>query len=116
MSEECRHSKISSQDFVTCEGCGFKVKDILAALQSSLDTATEEIAALRESLGLLQIGHDHKATLLASCEIALGERDEKISTLQSELAAAREEIASLVSLIKEYEFDGRVARFLFCLF
>ena len=47
MSEECRHSKISSQDFVTCEGCGFKVKDILAALQSSLDTATDEIAALR---------------------------------------------------------------------
>jgi len=47
MSEECRHSKISSQDFVTCEGCGFKVKDILAALQSSLDTATDEIAVLR---------------------------------------------------------------------
>jgi len=29
-----------------------------------------------------------------------------IATLQSELAAAREEIASLVSLIKEYEFDA----------
>ena len=30
----------------------------------------------------------------------------EITTLQSELAAAREEIASLVSLIKEYEFDA----------
>ena len=32
--------------------------------------------------------------------------EEQIATLQSELAAAREEIASLVSLIKEYEFDA----------
>jgi len=54
MSEECRHSKISSQDFVTCEGCGFKVKDILAALQSSLDTATDEIAVLRAEKAALE--------------------------------------------------------------
>lgn len=57
MSEECRHTKISSEDFVTCEGCGFKVRDILAALQSELAAeiaqgkyAREEIAALRHDI------------------------------------------------------------------
>jgi len=65
-----------------------------------IESLQEEIAALRESLGLLQIGHDHKATLLASCEIALGERDEKISTLQSDLAAAKERESDLHRLLR----------------
>jgi len=56
--------------------------------QDIIDGLHEEIAALRESLGLLQIGHDHKATLLASCEIALGERDERIAALEKAIANA----------------------------
>jgi len=59
VSEECLHAKISSEDFVTCEGCGFKVKDILATLQSSLDTAKDEIAALRLMLFYAHSGMQH---------------------------------------------------------
>ena len=108
----CGEEQRKAPAFVT------KMQEQIAILETSLaerweslnvqdgiiDGLQEEIAALRESLGLLKIGHDHKATLLASCEIALGERDEKISTLQSDLAAAREEIArAKPALIKAWE-------------
>jgi len=51
---------------------------------------------LIESAGLLRIAHDHKATLLASCETALGERNEKISALQAENAKLKKLNSQLV--------------------
>lgn len=72
---------------------------IIEGIPAHVTKMQEEIAALRESLGLLQIGHDHKATLLASCEIALGERDEQIAVLQVERDRARE------ALIEEWTED-----------
>lgn len=46
-----------------------------------------QVAQLTEEFGLLEIAHDHKETLLDSCEKALAERDIKLSELQAQVAA-----------------------------
>jgi hypothetical protein len=64
-------------------------------------SAFDHIAELRNQLGLLRIAHDHKATLLASCEIALGARNETITALQAENAKLRKVVEDLVALIND---------------
>ncbi len=56
------------------------------------------INELIESAGLLRIAHDHKATLLASCEIALGKRNETVAALQAENTKLRKVAIKLYNL------------------
>jgi len=56
------------------------------------------INELIESAGLLRIAHDHKATLLASCEIALGKRNETVAALQAENAKLKK-VADIAALL-----------------
>jgi len=58
-----------------------------------LDWAVSEIERLRtysNNLGLVNIQLDHKTTLLASCEIALKERDENICEMNAVLQAVKD--------------------------
>ncbi len=96
MSEECRHSKISSQDFVTCEGCGFKVKDILAALQSDLAAARTQIALYLDDYEQL-------------CAL-MHRRDKDLAAAREELERAREALIDIWARHPNFPLNGKTPR------
>jgi chromosome segregation ATPase len=85
-----------------------ELKNKLELSQQSELSFIEQIAELEERLGLLQIGYDHKTTLLASCEIALGERDAKIVNMQEIVSRSNDRIDQLAKDLLDNDVTGKI--------